>query len=119
MKLLVLSCCAPCSCGALKRLAENGVEVTVLFYNPNIFPQEEYTKRLAEQERLCRGLGVKLVELPYAHDVWLKHVRGLESEPERGRRCSVCFYMQPLQLFLHHFSTFYRYAVLSLFQPDL
>lgn len=110
MKLLVLSCCAPCSCGALKHLAEQGVKVTVLFYNPNIFPQEEYTKRLAEQKRLCRSLGVELAELPYEHDVWLKHVRGLENEPERGRRCSVCFYMRLKQAAryarAHHFDFF-------------
>ena len=71
MKLLVLSCCAPCSCGAIKHLIQKGVEVTVLFYNPNIFPQEEYEKRRDEQVRLCRALGAHFIDLPY-HQLSLK-----------------------------------------------
>lgn len=110
MKLLVLSCCAPCSCAAIKHLVENKTEVTVLFYNPNIFPQAEYEKRRDEQMRLCQRLGAQFVELPYEHDVWLKHVRGLENEPERGKRCSVCFYMRLKQAARyarqHHFDCF-------------
>ena len=110
MKLLVLSCCAPCSCGALKHLVEKGVDVTVLFYNPNIFPQQEYEKRLEEQERLCKHVGVKFVDLPYDHAAWQQQVRGLEHEPERGKRCSVCFYMRLKQAARyarqHHFDLF-------------
>ena len=94
MKLLVLSCCAPCSCAALKHLADSGTQVTVLFYNPNIFPQREYEKRRDEQQRLCQKLGVAFAELPYDHAAWQAQVRGLEHEPERGKRCSVCFYMR-------------------------
>lgn len=110
MKLLVLSCCAPCSCGAIKHLVQKGVDVTVLFYNPNIFPQAEYKKRRAEQVRLCRLLGAKFVDLPYDHAAWQKQVRGLEQEPERGKRCSVCFYMRLKQAARyarqHHFDCF-------------
>lgn len=94
MKLLVLSCCAPCSCGAIKHLVEKGVQVSVLFYNPNIFPQAEYEKRRDEQERLCRTLGAQFVELPYKHEKWQQAIKGLEHEPERGKRCSICFYMR-------------------------
>jgi len=94
MKILVLSCCAPCSCGALKRLAEEGAQVTVLFYNPNIYPQAEYEKRLGEQRRLCAALGVGFAQLPYEPQVWDSAVKGLEQEPERGKRCLVCFYMR-------------------------
>ena len=105
-----MSCCAPCSCGAIKHLVQKGVQVTVLFYNPNIFPQEEYKKRLTEQARLCRALGADLVELPYEHEVWKEQVRGLEHEPERGKRCSVCFYMRLKQAARyarqHHFDFF-------------
>lgn len=93
-KLLVLSCCAPCSCAAIKKLVENGTDVTVLFYNPNIFPQQEYDKRLQEQRRVCETLGAHLVELPYEPDHWDKAVAGLENEPERGKRCSACFEMR-------------------------
>ena len=93
-KLLVLSCCAPCSCAAIKKLVDDGVDTTVLFYNPNIYPQAEYIKRRDEQKRVCETLGAHFVELPYEPEQWEQAVRGLEQEPERGRRCSECFYMR-------------------------
>lgn len=70
------------------------MKVTVLFYNPNIYPLSEYEKRRDEQARVCRALGAQFVELPYEPDVWEAQVRGLENEPERGKRCSSCFYMR-------------------------
>ena len=94
LKLLVLSCCAPCSCAAIKKLAQDGVSVTVLFYNPNIHPQAEYEKRRDEQKRVCLHFHIPFVELPYEPDEWEKVVSGLENEPERGKRCSKCFYMR-------------------------
>ncbi len=110
MKLLVLSCCAPCSCGAIKHLVQKGHLITVLFYNPNIFPEEEYQKRWNEQKRICQGLGAQFVELPYEPAVWEKAVQGLENEPERGKRCTVCFYIRLKQAARyareHHFDAF-------------
>lgn len=93
-KLLVLSCCAPCSCAVMKKLAQDGVDVTVLFYNPNIYPSAEYEKRRDEQKRACETTGVKFAELPYEPDVWNACVKGLENEPERGKRCFACFYLR-------------------------
>ena len=93
-KIAVLSCCAPCSCAAIKHLVDAGAEVTVLFYNPNIYPLAEYQKRRDEQARACRLLGAYFVELPYEPDRWDEAVQGLEHEPERGRRCSACFLMR-------------------------
>lgn len=90
-KLLLLSCCAPCSCGVIKHLAQTGRNFTVLFYNPNIDTEEEYHKRLKENERVCKKFGIAFVSLPYEPQVWCEVVKGLESEPERGKRCSVCF----------------------------
>lgn len=110
MKLLVLSCCAPCSCAVLKKLSDQGVDATVLFYNPNIFPQEEYIKRLEEQKRICAHFGLPFVEIPYEHEVWQAAVKGLEHEPERGKRCSACFYMRLKRASRyareHHFDAF-------------
>lgn len=95
MKLVLVSCCAPCSAGAIKQLVDGAIpdvdDFVVLFFNPNIFPADEYEKRMAEQIKYCELLGVKHVELEYDHDAWRAAVRGLESEPERGARCSVCF----------------------------
>lgn len=90
-KLLLLSCCAPCSCGVIQKLACQGRCFTVLFYNPNIDREEEYQKRLAENQRVCERFGVPFVALEYEPQVWRQAVKGLEQEPERGKRCSVCF----------------------------
>lgn len=95
IKLVLLSCCAPCSAGAIRQLADNGIDgvsdLIILFYNPNIFPESEYIKRMNEQIKYCEQCGVKYAVLEYDHDAWRDAVRGLETEPERGARCSVCF----------------------------
>ena len=95
LKLVLLSCCAPCSAGAIRQLADglipNVSDFIVLFYNPNIFPESEYTKRMREQIKYCESIGAKYAVLEYDHDAWRAAVQGLETEPERGARCSVCF----------------------------
>jgi hypothetical protein len=90
-KIALLSCCAPCSAGAIIQLKEQGADFTVLFYNPNIFPETEYQKRLAEQIKLCEQLNVKFIVGEYDHDTWIQSIKGLENEPERRRRCAACF----------------------------
>ncbi len=95
LRVVLLSCCAPCSAGAIKQLKDgviDGVDdFIVLFYNPNIFPETEYTKRMQEQIKYCRDLGVKYAVLDYDHDAWRNAMRGMEDAPERGNRCSACF----------------------------
>ena len=95
IKLVLVSCCAPCSSGAIKQLADGAIagidDFVVLFYNPNIFPNEEYIKRMNEQIRYCDELGVKYAVGDWDHDAWRESVRGLETEPEQGRRCDACF----------------------------
>ncbi len=95
LRVVLLSCCAPCSAGAIKQLADGAIagvdDFIVLFYNPNIFPESEYTKRMAEQIKYCESIGVKYAVLEYDHDAWRDAVRGHESAPERGPRCSLCF----------------------------
>ena len=93
-RLLLLSCCAPCSIGVIKKLKEDGTDFTVLFYNPNIRPVAEYQRRLAENKRVCAHFGVPFIDLPYEPEVWNQMTVGLESEPERGKRCDVCFFMR-------------------------
>ena len=90
-KLLLLSCCAPCSIGVIDRLIKEGVDFAVLFYNPNIHPAEEYQKRLDENKHLCEKWGVSFFELEYDPKTWFEAVKGFEHEPERGRRCDKCF----------------------------
>ena len=95
VRLVLMSCCAPCSAGAIRQLADGQIpgvdDFIVLFYNPNIYPDTEYQKRLNEQIKYCESLGVKYAIGDYNHDAWRECVRGLENEPERGARCSKCF----------------------------
>lgn len=95
VRLVLLSCCAPCSSGAIKQLVDGQIsgvsDFIVLFYNPNIFPESEYTKRMQEQIKYCEQLGVKYAVLEYDHDAWRDAVGGYENAPERGPRCSLCF----------------------------
>ena len=86
---LLLSCCAPCSCAVIAKLAEAGENFAVVFYNPNIRPQEEYLKRMEENRRVCRIYNVEFIELEYDNDRWCMLTRGLENEPERGKRICV------------------------------
>lgn len=95
IKLILMSCCAPCSCGAIKQVIDGEIgridDFVVMFFNPNIWPDTEYQKRLNEQIKYCEKLGVKYVIGDYDHDKWREHVAGLENEPERGARCGKCF----------------------------
>jgi len=91
--LLLHSCCGPCSSYVVTYL-QNYFKVTVLYYNPNIYPEEEYDHRLSEQARLLKALDVPLLTLPYDHGDYLSRVSGLESEPEGGRRCEECFLLR-------------------------
>ncbi len=93
-KLLLLSCCAPCSCAVIDNLAKENVDFAVLFYNPNISPAAEYEKRRQENERFCLSRNVPFISLEYDPDNWFEAVKGLENEPERGKRCSVCFHLR-------------------------
>lgn len=99
--LLLLSCCAPCSIGVISDLHAAGQRFTVLFYNPNIQPPAEYARRRDENQRVCQALGVPFVELPYDPETWRQATRGLESEPERGRRCDQCFFLRLHQAALY------------------
>ena len=92
--ILLLSCCAPCSCAVIEKLAQDRVLAEVVFYNPNIRPKEEYRKRSEENQRLCLKYQIPFIELEYDNERWCLLTKGMENEPERGSRCSVCFYMR-------------------------
>ena len=93
-KFLLLSCCAPCSCAVIEKLAAEGRNFSVVFYNPNIRPYAEYIKRRDENERICKLYHVPFIELEYDNERWCALTQGLENEPERGKRCDICFYMR-------------------------
>jgi predicted adenine nucleotide alpha hydrolase (AANH) superfamily ATPase len=75
-------------------MLDNQLYPTVFYYNPNICPLAEYEMRKAENRQYAQSLGLSFVDWDYAHAAWRTQVKGLESEPERGARCSVCFKMR-------------------------
>lgn len=93
-RLLLHVCCAPCASGVLE-YAARFFRVSLVFYNPNIAPREEYEKRLAELERLLRAMPLEspaeLLPCGYGGEAFAEAARGLEDVPEGGDRCRACF----------------------------
>ena len=93
-RLLLQSCCAPCSSYVLEYLS-NYFAITILYYNPNISPSEEYEKRKKEQIRFIQEFRTKypvsIMDCDYDNLLYENKIKGLEDEPERGNRCTVCF----------------------------
>jgi len=87
-------CCAVCAAGAAERLQEEGHQVVGFFYNPNIYPEAEYQLRLENARKVAAELKFPLIEGPYDTEEWDRAAEGLETEPEGGNRCPVCFKMR-------------------------
>ncbi|NPA32996.1 MAG: epoxyqueuosine reductase QueH [Aquificae bacterium] len=92
-KILVHICCAPDAVHFLRKLRQEhpDKEIIGFFYDPNIHPYEEYRLRFLETLRVCEELNIKLIEGEYDPENWMRVVRGYENEPERGKRCEICF----------------------------
>lgn len=88
-KFLLHCCCAPCGIAVIDELRK-AYTLSVFFYNPNIYPEEEYLKRKHEVIRVCQEWGVMMIDGDYEPTVWQKKVQGLETEPEGGLRCWEC-----------------------------
>lgn len=93
-EVLLHTCCAPCSSAIIECLMQHDVRPTVYYFNPNIYPLEEYLTRKNECSRYAMSLGLDIVDADYDHEGWLRLVQGLEHEPERGGRCLECFKMR-------------------------
>ena len=93
-RVLLHACCAPCSSAIVEWMLNNGVRPTIFYYNPNIFPREEYEIRKNESKRHAETIGLEWIDGDYNHESWQQCVCGLENEPERGRRCEQCFLMR-------------------------
>ncbi len=91
--LLLHVCCAPCSPYIIDLLSTH-YDVTLYFYNPNIHPSEEYLLRVEETRRLADDLSLECIIGDDHTDLWFSLVKGLETEPEKGKRCEVCFHMR-------------------------
>lgn len=92
--LLLHSCCAPCSSYVIEYLSFY-FNISIYYYNPNIYPKEEYLKRKSEQIRLIKSLKSKnkldIIDCDYDNLIYEEKIKGLENEEERGKRCTVCF----------------------------
>ena len=90
-EVLLHACCAPCSSAIVEWMLANGVHPIIYYFNPNIWPLEEYEIRKKESKRHAESLGLRWIDGDYDHDQWRCGVQGMEGEPERGRRCECCF----------------------------
>jgi predicted adenine nucleotide alpha hydrolase (AANH) superfamily ATPase len=96
-KILLHACCAPCTAGVCEQL-KSEFDVTLFWYNPNIFPKAEHDRRLSELINFCDKENIKIIVGEYdwdeEHNYWLELIKGLEKEPERGKRCQICYQMR-------------------------
>ena len=106
-KVLLHACCAPCSAYPIEKLRELGYEPIIYFFNPNIFPPDEFERRLNELVVYTKKKNVELIIDKQDSSDWYYAISGLENEPEKGKRCSRCFEYRLL------------YTVLKAFQLEI
>ena len=90
-KVLLHACCAVCAAHPIELMKTAGYEVIVYFFNPNIYPEPEYERRLNELIRYSKKKEIELIVDTLDHTSWQNYISGLENEPERGKRCTKCF----------------------------
>ncbi|RYE12457.1 MAG: epoxyqueuosine reductase QueH, partial [Sphingobacteriaceae bacterium] len=93
-KVLLHSCCAPCSGGVIEAMINSGLDITIFFYNPNIHPKKEYLLRKNENIKYAEKLNIPFIDADYDVQEWFKRAKGMDHEPERGIRCTMCFDMR-------------------------
>ena len=93
-KLLLHSCCAPCSGEVMEAIMASDIEFTIFFYNPNIHPKKEYEIRKEENIRFAEKLNIPIIDADYDTDNWYERAKGMEYEPARGKRCTMGFDMR-------------------------
>ncbi len=89
-RLLLHICCGPCGTHVFEVLREQ-FQLTGYLYNPNIHPEDEYRRRVAEARRWAEEVGLPLIEGPYEPEAWFQLTEGMADEPEGGERCALCF----------------------------
>jgi len=92
-KLLIHICCATCAANVLKELSQN-YEVTAFYYNPNIYPDSEYKIRMDEIKKFCAKKKIFFIEEKPDQERWFTLTKGHEQDPERGKRCTICYNMR-------------------------
>ncbi|WP_313579053.1 epoxyqueuosine reductase QueH [Chishuiella sp.] len=92
--LLLHSCCAPCSGEVMEAIIASGIDFSIFFYNPNIHPKKEYDLRKEENIRFAEKHNIPFIDADYDEDNWFARAKGMEMEPEKGIRCTMCFDMR-------------------------
>jgi len=113
-KVLMHSCCAPCSGPLMEKIVESSINLTIFFYNPNIHPKKEYEIRKNENIRFAEKLGIEFVDADYDVQNWFARAKGMEYEPERGIRCSMCFDMRFIRTALYAYENDFKVITSSL-----
>lgn len=93
-RVLLHSCCAPCSGEVIEAMHASGIDITVYFYNPNIHPRKEYLLRKEENIRFAEKHNIPFIDADYDAENWFCRTKGMENEPEKGIRCTSCFDMR-------------------------
>jgi len=93
-RLLLHSCCAPCSGEIMEALVNSAIDFSIFFYNPNIHPRTEYMLRKEENVRFAQKHNIPFIDADYDAPAWFERAKGMEHEPERGIRCTMCFDMR-------------------------
>ncbi|MCD8292550.1 MAG: epoxyqueuosine reductase QueH [Prevotellaceae bacterium] len=96
-EVLLHTCCAPCSSAIIECLLANGIRPKLFYYNPNIYPLDEYEKRKDEAKRFARLKNLDFIDADYNHAQWRTNVAGMEEAPERGCRCLRCFTLRLME----------------------
>lgn len=112
--VLMHSCCAPCSGPLIEKMANSGIDLTIFFYNPNIHPKKEYEIRKNENIRFAEKLGINFIDADYDVQNWFARAKGMEYEPERGIRCSMCFDMRFIRTALYAYENNFKVITSSL-----
>jgi predicted adenine nucleotide alpha hydrolase (AANH) superfamily ATPase len=113
-KVLMHSCCAPCAGPLIETMVNSGINLTIFFYNPNIHPKKEYEIRKKENIRFAEKLGLDFIDADYDVQNWFTRAKGMEQDPERGRRCTMCFDMRFERTALYAYENNFRVITSSL-----
>lgn len=113
-RVLMHSCCAPCSGEIMEALTDSKIDFSIFFYNPNIHPRKEYEIRKQENIRFAKAINIPFIDADYDTSNWFARVKGMEFEPEKGKRCSICFDMRFERTALYAFENGYKTITSSL-----